>query len=369
MSLANLALDRTDDFPLKRDGNVHSGKVRSCYWQSPLESKRLTEQRGYSIFPGSRIGILITSDKISAYDCNWQAEQGLGGVPGKGASLNSISHHWFQRYEQAGLAGHHVLEAPHPLVWIVQRTEPVKVEAILRQYITGSMWRAYHEDGKREFCGVELLDGLEKNQRLTELMFTPTTKGVLEGIPGVLEKEDAKITKQQILDYSLSFGFRSQADVHLMEKLVRDGWGISDLELAEKGIILVDDKKELGYAPTQDGRGIVLLYIDEVVTPDSSRFWMRESYERGKPIEESKEGFREYLQFESGLERDVLLNDDRFDERNEIARNFKVPVDQFMKVSQTYTGMAERITGQEIPKIESARDEILQVLSELGMVE
>ena len=79
-----------------------------------------------------------------------------------------------------GLARSHILEVPHPLVWIVQRARPVLVEAIARRFITGSMWRAY-ERGERLFCGIELPDGLHRDQRLREILLTPSTKGVMRG--------------------------------------------------------------------------------------------------------------------------------------------------------------------------------------------
>jgi len=86
---------------------------------------------------------MVISDRLSAFECMWRAEGGLDGVPGKGAALNAISGHWFQRFGEAGLARSHILETPHPLVWVVQRAKPIMIEAIARQYITGSMWRAY----------------------------------------------------------------------------------------------------------------------------------------------------------------------------------------------------------------------------------
>ena len=79
------------------------------------------------------------SDRISAYEVIWKAEGGVDGVPGKGAALNAISNHWFKLFKEKGLARSHILDVPHPLVWIVQRAEPVYIEAICRQYITVSV--------------------------------------------------------------------------------------------------------------------------------------------------------------------------------------------------------------------------------------
>lgn len=93
--------------------------------------------------------------------------------------LQAISTHWFKLFKEKGLASSHILEVPHPLVWIVQRARPVLIEAIARQYITGSMWRAYTK-GERNFCGIDLPDGLQKDSKLDKLLVTPSTKGILK---------------------------------------------------------------------------------------------------------------------------------------------------------------------------------------------
>ena len=152
-------LDISDDFPIRTVEPVHCGKVRAVYWLTREDSRRLIEQRGYNVHPDAELAIMIVSDRLSAFDCIWHGENGLNGVPGKGAVLNAVSKYWFDLFEQAGLARSHILEAPHPLLWVVQRARPVRIEAIARQYITGSMWRAY-QGGERNFCGVSLAEGL-----------------------------------------------------------------------------------------------------------------------------------------------------------------------------------------------------------------
>ena len=139
-------LDVNDDFPIRTNEPVHSGKVRSVYWLSDADSARLIQERDYPVAADSRLAIMIISDRLSAFECMWKAEGGLNGVPGKGAALNAISGFWFDTFKSAGLARSHILEVPHPLVWIVQRAEPVMIEAIARQYITGSMWRRYEPE-------------------------------------------------------------------------------------------------------------------------------------------------------------------------------------------------------------------------------
>ena len=118
--------------------------------------------------PDSELAVMVISDRISAFECIWQGEGGMAGVPGKGASLNAFSNHWVNLFRQQRLADSHILAVPHPLVWIVQKARPVMIEAIARQYITGSMWRSYSK-GERTFCGIQLPEGLIRDQKLSEL--------------------------------------------------------------------------------------------------------------------------------------------------------------------------------------------------------
>ena len=148
-------LAKNDDLPIRSDQPVHSGKVRSVYWLTKKDSQRLIQARDYDVPETAELAVMVISDRLSAFECMWRAEGGLDGVPGKGAALNAISGHWFAAFKRQGLARSHILETPHPLVWVVQRAKPVMIEAIARQYITGSMWRAYNE-GERSFCGIQL---------------------------------------------------------------------------------------------------------------------------------------------------------------------------------------------------------------------
>ncbi|MCP4465802.1 MAG: phosphoribosylaminoimidazolesuccinocarboxamide synthase, partial [Halieaceae bacterium] len=188
MALADKVLAVNDDLPIRTDQAVHSGKVRSVYWLTAADSRRLIKQKGYDVSPDAPLAIMVISDRISAFECIWQGEGGLQGVPGKGAALNAISNHWFKCFREQGLADSHIVDIPHPLVWIVQKARPVMIEAIARQYITGSMWRAYAK-GERNFCGIALDDGLKQDQKLAQLLITPSTKGILTGIEGVPEQD------------------------------------------------------------------------------------------------------------------------------------------------------------------------------------
>jgi len=367
MSLENLAIVKTNDLPIRHQGDVHNGKVRSVYWLTKEDSKRLIEEKGYNIHPNAQLGAMVISDRLSAFECIWQAEDGLMGPPQKGACLNAVSYQWFKEFDKAGLAGNHILDVPHPLVWIVQKAKPVLVEAIARQYITGSMWRKYGEEGVRKFCGIELPEGLKKNQRLKELLITPSTKGIIRGIPGIPEDDDVNVSRKQILDNYMAFGFRSPEDVDKYETLLAQGCKLAEEKLKTLGKIFVDTKFEFGYVKDPSG-DTSMIYMDEVLTPDSSRFWEAEEYAKGNIVEDSKEGFRQFLLNESGIEKDILLKKKRMDERRKAAAEYKVPVEEFMKVSDTYKRITEKITGEKVLEIKEPKTEVVEALSGYGLI-
>ncbi|MBV1841006.1 phosphoribosylaminoimidazolesuccinocarboxamide synthase [Photobacterium ganghwense] len=359
MSLADQVLAVNDDLPIRTDKPVHSGKVRSVYWLTEADSRRLIKEKGYNVQPDAPLAIMVISDRISAFDCIWHGEGGLKGVPGKGAALNAISNHWFQRFRDNGLADSHILDIPHPFIWIVQKAKPVKVEAICRQYITGSMWRAY-ANGERNFCGIELPEGLEKDQKLPELLMTPSTKGILTGIPGVPEVDDVNVTRADLENNYAAFNFRSPDDISHYEKLLQDGFNVISKDLAELDQIFVDTKFEFGYVTDANGAE-KLIYMDEVGTPDSSRIWDGAAYRNGEIVENSKEGFRQML-LNHFPDPDILLNKDRMEERFALARDNDLPVDAMMELSRVYTGIAEKITGEKIVLSENPKAEIVDIL-------
>lgn len=366
MTTANHVLAVNDNLPIRTTAPVHSGKVRSVYWLSPEDSSRLIRSRQYPVPEYAPLAIMVISDRLSAFDCVWHAEGGLDGVPGKGAALNSIANHWFGLFRDQGLAPSHILEVPHPLVWIVQKAKPIKIEAIARQYITGSMWRAYHS-GERLFCGQTLPEGLVQNQRLPELLMTPSTKGILRGIPGVPEADDVNISKQTISDHFAAFNFAHQSDIEHYETLLSQGFSLISDALAKIGQLFVDTKFEFGYALDQNGQE-QMIYMDEVGTPDSSRLWDEQAYGQGKIVENSKEYFRQAL-LAHVPDADLLLNKERMTERTDYAQHTRLPEELFSNVAQTYTDMAQAITGQPIAQSENPRQDILDVLSTLGLVD
>ncbi len=367
MSLADKVLAVNNDLPIRTDQPVHSGKVRSVYWLTAADSARLIKEKGYDVAPDAPLAIMVISDRISAFDCIWRGEGGMNGVPGKGAALNAISNHWFKLFREQGLADSHILDIPHPFVWIVQKAKPVMIEAICRDYITGSMWRAYTK-GEREFCGIELPDGLQKDQKLNELLMTPSTKGILKGIPGVPEQDDVNITRSDIENNFEAFNFKSKEDISLYEKLLKEGFDVISKALADIDQIFVDTKFEFGYVT--DSQGVEkLIYMDEVGTPDSSRIWDGPAYREGRVVENSKEDFRQLL-LNHFPDPDILLNKDRMDERLALARDNELPESVMMQISNTYLGIAEKIIGQKIELSDNPKAEIVAILrDQYGLID
>ncbi|CCQ12676.1 Phosphoribosylaminoimidazole-succinocarboxamide synthase [Pseudoalteromonas luteoviolacea B = ATCC 29581] len=360
-------LDVNDDLPIRTKGAVHSGKVRSVYWLTDEDSARLIKEKGYNVPKGTELAIMVISDRISAFDCIWKGENGLNGVPGKGIALNSVAAHWFKLFDAAGLAGNHIVDIPHPYVWIVRKASTVRVEAIARQYITGSMWRDYNK-GVRNFCGIDLPEGLIANQKLPEVLITPSTKGIIRGVAGVPEQDDVNITRQNILNNLEAFNFNSNADVDQYERLLTEGFKLIASELAKLDQIFVDTKFEFGYVEDVDGNE-KLIYIDEVGTPDSSRIWDGPAYRDGKIIENSKEGFRQLL-INNVPDSDVLLNKNRMPEREQLARDYTLPESVMLEVSNTYVGIASKIVGKALTIPADPRAEVIAVLdSQYGLID
>ena len=366
MSAFHNVLATNDDLPITTDLPVHSGKVRSVYWLNNKQSKRLIAAKGYNVAADSPLAVMVISDRISAFDCIWHGEGGLQGVPGKGAALNAVANHWFARFREAGLADSHIVDTPHPLVWIVQKAKPVMVEAIARQYITGSMWRAY-AGGERQFCGITLPEGLQQNQCLPELLITPSTKGILKGIPNVPEADDVNVSRANMEANCGAFNFATPADIIRYETLLRDGFSVISQDLAAQDQVFVDTKFEFGYVTDANGEE-KLIYMDEVGTPDSSRIWDGAALRAGKVVEKSKEGFRQFL-LNHFDDADILLNKQRMVERSALATNNALPLQAMQNISDTYIGIAEKITGRKLDVSQRPKEEIITVLDqEYGLI-
>ncbi|OAV71683.1 Phosphoribosylaminoimidazole-succinocarboxamide synthase [Bacteroidales bacterium Barb4] len=252
----NKALTRTDyDFPGQK--SVYHGKVRDVY---NINDELL---------------VMVATDRISAFDVVLPE-----GIPYKGQMLNQIAAKFLDA--TADICPNWKLAVPDPMVTVGVQCTGYPVEMIVRGYLCGSAWRAY-KDGAREICGIRLPDGMRENQRFPEPIITPTTKADIG-------EHDQDISREEILRR----GLMSEADYAVLEKytaaLFKRGGEIA----ASRGLILVDTKYEFGR------RNGTIYLIDEIHTPDSSRYFYLEGYEehfaKGEPQRQlSKEFVREWL--------------------------------------------------------------------------
>ena len=235
---------------------VYHGKVRDVY---TIDNNLL---------------VMVATDRISAFDVILPT-----GIPFKGQVLNQIASYFLDATADA--VPNWKLAVPDPMVTAGVRAEGFRVEMIIRGYLTGSAWREYAA-GARELCGVKLPDGMKENQRFPEPIITPTTKAE--------EGHDMNISREEII----AQGIVSEEDYRKMEEYTRRLFEIGTRMAAEKGLILVDTKYEFG---KYDGKVIL---IDEIHTPDSSRYFYADGYEerfaKGEPQRQlSKEFVRQWL--------------------------------------------------------------------------
>ena len=234
-------------------GDKIQGKVRASYTR---DDKR----------------ILITTDRVSAFD------KILGLIPYKGQVLNQLSAWWFEQTKD--IVANHVISVPDPNVTVAREASALPVEVVVRGYITGvtstSLWTLYAQ-GERQPYGIMLPDGLQKNDPLPEPIITPTTKAS--------QGHDERITSDDVIARGL-MSHDVWRDVQAKAiAIFKRGQAIANTA----GLILVDTKYEFGLI---DGEVVL---IDEVHTPDSSRYWTRASYDIGKPQNMSKEFLREWF--------------------------------------------------------------------------
>ena len=244
------------DFHFPKQKSVYKGKVRDVY---NINDEYL---------------VMLVSDRISAFDVVLPK-----GIPYKGQVLNQIASKFLDA--TADIVPNWKIATPDPMVTVGHMCQPFKVEMVIRGYLTGSSWRAY-QAGERMLCGNPLAEGMKENQKFPSPIITPTTKAD--------EGHDENISKEEII----AQGLVSREDYELMEKytyaLFQRGTEIA----AEKGLILVDTKYEFG---KKNGR---IYLIDEIHTPDSSRYFYSEGYEERfakgeKQKQLSKEFVREWL--------------------------------------------------------------------------
>src|ERR1051325_960860 len=200
---------------------------------------------------------IVVTDRISAFD------RILGTLPLKGQLLNHVAAWWFA--ETKHLAPNHVISVPDPNVLVAEECTPLPVQMIVRAYLTGStstsIW-VHYQKGSREFCGHRLPEGMRKHERLPEPILTPSTKA---------EKGDHDVSAAR--EEILRLTGMPAADFDTAAEMAMKLFAFGQRVCAERGLILVDTKYEFGR--TKDGRIVV---IDEIHTPDSSRFWFENTY-------------------------------------------------------------------------------------------
>ena len=228
-------------------GTRHVGKVRDSY----VKDGRRT---------------IVVSDRVSCFDVV------VGTIPLKGQVLNQLAAFWFEKTRSA--AANHLIEVPDPVVSIVQECELLPVEFVYRGYLTGStntsIWSAY-EKGERRYCGHDLPDGLRRHEQLSEVLLTPTTKAP-QG------EHDALTSREELIQSGAIREELYDEAARITGTLFRIGQDFA----RSRGLILVDTKYELGLGP--DGKIVV---IDEIHTPDSSRYWYADRYEQAMSAGES----------------------------------------------------------------------------------
>jgi phosphoribosylaminoimidazole-succinocarboxamide synthase len=295
-------------------GKKYEGKVRDCYTTAA----------------GQRI--IVVTDRISAFD------RVLGVLPLKGQLLNYVAAWWFEKTRH--LVPNHVVSTPDPNVMIAQECTPLPVEMVVRAYLTGttstSIW-VHYEKGERVFCGHRLPDGLPKHGKLPEPIITPSTKAAHGD-------HDVSASREEILELTGMPAQDFDTAAEMAMTLFREGQRIC----AERDLILVDTKYEFGKTP--DGRIVV---IDEIHTPDSSRFWFAGSYDERMRQGQDPESFdKEYLRrflANQGFRGDGPLPE--------------IPDEIRVESTQRYLTAIERITGETfVPNLEEPHARIARNL-------
>ena len=310
-NLTNTIQDTNIDAP-----NKNTGKVRDAYF---LDDKV----------------VMISTDRQSAFD------RVLAAIPYKGAVLNSVSAWWFKQTEH--LFPNHLISTPDPNVSIVEKCTVFPVEFVVRGYITGttdtSLWTVYNK-GDREYCGNVLPEGLKKNDKLTTPMLTPTTKDKVH---------DRPVSREEIID----LGLMSAEDYDVAAKMSLDLFSFGQETAKKNGLILVDTKYEIG----TDLSGKIK-FVDEIHTPDSSRFWISSSYKERiaagqEPENIDKEFLRLWFAKNCDPYNDEVLPD--------------APDDLVAELSARYILLYELITGEKFifPDLSDIDKRITENIKEL----
>ncbi len=283
-------------------GERYKGKVRDNYTDE--KSQRRT---------------IIATDRISAFDVV------LGTIPFKGQVLNQLAEYWFE--ETKGVAPSHFIESPDPNVMIAKLCKPFPAEVVVRQYLTGSLWREY-EKGQDNY-GLRLPKGMKKDQKLPKPIITPSTKAS--------EGHDMPLKREGVLKLIPRGKYEKMEKMAL--KLFEKGTEIA----GKRGLILVDTKYEFG--ETKEGE---ILVIDEIHTPDSSRYWIKACYEeRFRKEEEQKMLDKEYI-------RQWLIREKNYMGNGPAP---KIDEDVIVAAARKYIELYELITGNDFRIIEGKAEE------------
>ncbi len=287
------ALVKTD-FHFPKQKGLYVGKVRDVY---DIDNRYL---------------VMVVSDRISAFDVVLPK-----GIPYKGQVLNQIAAKFLDA--TADIVPNWKVASPDPMVTVGVRCDPFKVEMVIRGYLTGHAWREYR-DGNRVLCGIPLPDGMKENQKFDRPIITPTTKAA--------EGHDLDISREEIIEQ----GLVSETDYVQLEKYTQALFARGTQMAAEKGLILVDTKYEFG---KRDGK---IYLIDEIHTPDSSRYFYAKGYEerlaKGEQQKQlSKEFVRQWL-IENGFQ-------------GQEGQQVPEMTDEYVhQVSERYIELYENITGE-----------------------
>ena len=262
--------------------------------------------------------LMIASDRISAFDVVMPK-----GIPFKGQILNQLSSYMLEQTKD--IVPNWLQATPDPNVSLGKKAKPFPVEMVVRGYLAGHAFREY-DSGKREICGIRLPDGLKQNQKLEQPIITPTTKAQQGG-------HDEDISKAEILEQ----GLVTPADIETLEEMTLKLFEKGTRLAKERGLILVDTKYEFGRTQEDD-----IILIDEVHTPDSSRFFYADEYQdrldKGQPQKQlSKEFVREWL-MENGFQGKLGQSIPEFTD------------DIIHRISDRYVELYEKLTGKSFER-------------------
>jgi phosphoribosylaminoimidazole-succinocarboxamide synthase len=294
--MQNAIVETNFNFPRQKD--VYKGKVRDVY----------------NI--GDDYLVMVVSDRISAFDVVLPK-----GIPFKGQVLNQIAAKFLD--STADIVPNWKVSTPDPMVTVGHFCEPFKVEMVIRGYLTGHAWREY-KSGKRTLCGNPLPEGMVENQKFDEPLITPTTKADIG--------HDEDISREEILKQ----GLVSEEDYVMLEKYTRELFKRGSEMAAEKGLILVDTKYEFG---KKDGK---IYLIDEIHTPDSSRYFYADSYE-----ERLKNGAQQRQLSKEFVRQWLIENGFQGKEGQQVP---DMTEDYIHQVSDRYIELFEKITGESFEK-------------------